>query len=191
MTTAICIASGPSLTPEDVDYCRGKGRVHVVNNTFMRAPWADVLYACDGRWWDNYNAEVSKVFTGEKWTIDTAAAEKYDLNMIGVLNDALWSDHPSAITLGGNSGHQVLNLACIQGATKVILLGYDMKPRKDGIRHWHGDHISALLQTNPVEYVNWCKNFKDAKPFIKTPIINCTRDTALDVFDRAELRDVL
>lgn len=191
MTTAICIASGPSLTAEDVDYCRGKGKVYVINNTFRRAHWADVLYACDGRWWEHYHAEAAKVFKGEMWTIDVGAAAKYGLKEIGVLNDAFFSDHPKAIALGGNSGHQALNLACIQGASRVILLGYDMKPRADGIRHWHGDHVNALLQTNPIEYFNWCQNLKQAKPFIEAEVINCTRDTALDCFDRAALRDVL
>lgn len=191
MTTAICIASGPSLTAEDVNYCKGKGRVYVVNNCFKLAPWADVLYACDGRWWEHYHDEVAKIFKGEKWTIDVPAADKYGLNTIGVLNDKVWSEHPEAITLGGNSGHQVLNLACIKGAKKIILLGYDMKARKDGIRHWHGDHVNALLQTNPVEYLNWRNNFKEASKIIKAKIINCTVDTALDCFTRAELRDVL
>ncbi len=191
MNTVICIASGPSLTAKDVDYCRGKGRVYVTNNGFFLAPWADVLYACDGRWWDHYHKQVAENFKGEKWTIDDAAAVKYGINTMGVLNDAIWSDDPRAITLGGNSGHQMLNLACVQGAEKVILLGYDMKLRKDGIRHWHGNHDNALLQTDPIEYVNWCQNFKEAMPFIKVPVINCTRDTALECFPRAELRDVL
>jgi hypothetical protein len=107
------------------------------------------------------------------------------------LNDKLWSEDPRAITLGGNSGHQALNLACIQGASKVILLGYDMKPRADGIRHWHGDHNNELLQTNPVEYKNWCNNLKAAMPLIKIPVINCTRDTALECFERADLRKTI
>jgi hypothetical protein len=191
MTTAICIASGPSLTADDVNYCKGKGKIYVANNCFKLAPWADVLYACDGRWWQHYHDQVDKVFKGERWTIDDAAAVEYGLKTIGVLNDAIWSEHPSAITLGGNSGHQMMNLACIQGASKIVLLGYDMKPRADGIRHWHGDHINALLQTNPVEYVNWRKNFKEAKPFIKIPVVNCTRDTALEAFDRAPLRETI
>ena len=49
--TAVCIASGPSLTQADVDYVRGKARVIVVNNGYLLAPWADVLYAADARWW--------------------------------------------------------------------------------------------------------------------------------------------
>ncbi len=45
--TVVCIASGPSLTQSQVDYCRGKARVAVVNNNWEKAPWADVLYGAD------------------------------------------------------------------------------------------------------------------------------------------------
>ena len=50
--TVVCIGSGPSLTAEDVDYCRGRAKVIAINNAYQLAPWSDVLYACDGAWWD-------------------------------------------------------------------------------------------------------------------------------------------
>jgi hypothetical protein len=54
-STIVCIASGPSLTREDVDACRGAaGVVLAVNDTITYAPWADVLYACDRRWWQEH-----------------------------------------------------------------------------------------------------------------------------------------
>ena len=40
---AVVIASGPSLTQDYVDYCRGRAWVVVVNDNSRRAPWADVL----------------------------------------------------------------------------------------------------------------------------------------------------
>ena len=52
----VCIASGPSLTPEDVQAVKewrdaGKGKVIVVNTTFRAAPWADAMFAMDAKWW--------------------------------------------------------------------------------------------------------------------------------------------
>lgn len=191
MTTAICIASGPSLTAEDVDYCRGKGKVYVVNNCYQLAPWADVLYACDQRWWDMYIDDVREKFKGELWTIDTRAAEAYRLNTVGVANNVPFSTHPEAIALGSNSGFQAKNLAYIQGASRIILLGYDMAPRADGVRHWHGDHPRALLQTNAVEYPKWVQKFNAAAPHIPVPVINCSRVTALECFERRPLRETI
>ena len=191
MTTAICIASGPSLTQEDVDYCRGKGRVYVINTSFRRAPWADILYACDGPWWNKYIDEVRRDFRGELWTIDTAAADKYSLRMAEVDNHSPFSKKPNVISLGSNSGFQTLNLAYVQGAKKIILLGYDMKLGPAGEKHWHGDHPADLLQTNPYEYQNWIRLFKAAAPLIDVPVINCSRVSALECFERMPLESAL
>jgi len=50
--TVACLASGPSLTRADVALVRAQGLpTIVVNTTYQMAPWADVLYACDAKWW--------------------------------------------------------------------------------------------------------------------------------------------
>ena len=38
-STVVCIGSGPSLTPEDVAYVRGKARVIAINRSVDLAPW--------------------------------------------------------------------------------------------------------------------------------------------------------
>ena len=66
------IASGPSLTKEDVDAVRGLN-VIVINTSYWLAPWADILYACDGHWWDwhyentDWKAKLD-AFENKKWT---------------------------------------------------------------------------------------------------------------------------
>ena len=49
--TVVCLASGPSLTTEDVAYVRGRATVIAVNDAVRLAPWADVLYSNDSTWW--------------------------------------------------------------------------------------------------------------------------------------------
>ena len=71
--TVVCLASGPSLTPADVEYVRGKARVIVINTTVLLAPWADVLYACDARWWQWHHKTV-KGFAGMKFALTKASA---------------------------------------------------------------------------------------------------------------------
>jgi hypothetical protein len=68
----VCIASGPSLTAEDVERVRAAGHpVIVTNTTFRLAPWADVLFGMDSKWWKEYHKEVDSVFTGRKhWHAD-------------------------------------------------------------------------------------------------------------------------
>lgn len=189
--TAICIASGPSLTPEDVQYCQGKGRVYVVNDCHRLAPWADDLYACDLKWWD-YHAGVPQ-FTGRKWTINKDAALKYGLNYVapGRSSD-VFIMHESKLALGSNSGYQVINLAAQHGAKRIILLGYDMKKTAAGKVHWFGDHPEAIKMES--RYSAWCLNYDRLAPAIarhKIEVINCTRDSALNCFSKKILQDII
>ncbi len=182
---AICIASGHSLTQEDVDYCRGKGRVYVVNDTHMLCPWADVLYGADAQWWD-YHEGVT-YFKGERWTCTELTALKYNINHIPYKAQEKWSNSPNWIATGGNSGFQIVNLAEIQGATKIILLGYDMGFTNK--KHFFGDHPTVINTTS--RYEQWIKRFNDAKPFIKAEVINCTPNSNLTCFPMMDLRDAI
>lgn len=182
---AICIASGHSLTFKDVDYCRGKGKVYVVNDGYKIAPWADVLYAADTDWWD-YHDGVTQ-FDGERWTCAKESSLKYGINHIDYKPQEKWSSSPDWIATGGNSGFQAVNLAEIHGATKIILLGYDMGFTNK--KHWFGEHPSRI--NRPSRYDEWIKRFNDAKPLIKAEVINCTPNSNLKCFPMADLRDVL
>jgi len=137
MTTAVIIASGPSLTKEQVEYCKDKAKVYAVNNAYQLAPWADVLYACDHEWWAHYKPE----FAGEKWTLNQKAAADFGINLIGCNQKALFSTIDGVIATGFNSGFQALNLAYTQGCRKAILLGFDYKNTG---HHFFGRHNGSL-----------------------------------------------
>ena len=185
---AICIASGPSLTQDDIDYCRGKGKVYVVNETHQLAPWADVLYAADGDWWDK-NPDAHD-FAGEKWTCSLSAAEKYDLFEIGVKCHWHWSKTPGVIASGGNSGFQAVNMAYLDGATKIILLGYDMGHKAGSKKHFFEDKDAKILRQS--NYAQWIKRFAKAAEFMDDlRVINCSRETNLECFERTTLQDII
>jgi hypothetical protein len=184
---AVCIASGESLTKEDVDYCRGKATVFVVNDCYKIAPWADYLYACDEPWWDVHHESVKNTFKGESWSLSPEAHKKYDVNLIGYNPKLTWSLIDGLIATGGNSGFQVLNMADLIGFDEIILLGYDMG--YDHKSHWFGDHEGGLQRGS--NFNKWIKNFRRAKPLIQSRVVNCTRKTRLDCFEKADLREVL
>lgn len=184
----ICIASGPSLTQEDVDYCRGKGKVYVVNDVYKIAPWADILYACDKSWWDHHNGAPD--FKGEKWTLTDTAAKAYNLNWINCIFGRDWSNDPNFIAGGGNSGFQCLNLAVIQNpGAEFFLLGYDMQARDQNKKHFFGNHPKGLDRGS--NYTGWVKNFIRASAQINEKVVNCTVDTAVPCFERKPLREAL
>lgn len=152
------------------------------------APWADLLYACDGTWWDKYQP----VFEGEKWTQDKAAANKYGLNYIAGLGHAGMSLDPGYIHYGKNSGYQLLNLMIHFGISRAVLLGYDYKSGPKGM-HWFGNHQGLNNPDEPM-LAQWRTKIAQAVPDLKAAgveVINCSRDTAIDCFPRERLEDVL
>src|SRR4051794_36846444 len=86
--SVVIIASGPSLTVADCETVRNwrvgtpGSRVIVINTSFRMAPWADVLYACDAGWWQEYGAEARAVFGGEFWSTDAGLARPAWVNVI-------------------------------------------------------------------------------------------------------------
>lgn len=124
------------------------------------------------------------------WTYDENAAKKYGLNHAKADTQGRGLGKEQIYT-GGNSGYQVINLAYLLGAGKIILLGYDMQ-MTGGKSHWHGDHPRNLNRS--LALANWVKNFKVLARDLSeagVEVINATRETALDCFKRAKLEECL
>lgn len=179
---SVCIATGASLTQSQVNYVRGKAKIYVVNDAYKLAPWADVLYACDHRWWEYHKP----VFAGRKVSINEQAHKDFGIELWHQ-SKSVWSDKLGHLATGGNSGFQCLNLADLEGAGTIILLGYDMKDSG----HFFGEHPSKIRRDGIEKYSRWVKNFREAAPHIKAKVINCTPNSALDCFPMAKLESVL
>lgn len=164
---AVCIASGPSLTRADVEYTRGRVDLAIVANTSFRlAPWADVLMAPDSDWWAEHGPEAAR-FEGT------------------VLR------HAPKLVQAADTGTKMIEAAVGLGMEKIALLGYDMQ-NTDGEAHWHGDHPEPMR--NPRDFAHWIHVLRRLAPKLAARgvrVVNCTRRTALDCFDRAAIEDVL
>lgn len=182
--TVVCVASGPSLSREDIQYIKGKARVIAINDNYRLADFADILYGCDLKWW-NWQEGVQE-FTGLKMSQSVEACKKYDLRYIEGRNGGGLSTDPAFIHTGSNSGFQAINIAFLKGASKIILIGYDMQKTK-GESHWFGDHPDKI-QSN---YESWLPVFELIKEQGLVEIINCSRETALTAFPRQPLRETL
>ena len=196
---AAIMASGPSMNAEDAAAVRAwrdedrQSRLSIaVNDTFRLAPWADILYACDIRWWNQHVTDVRAVFTGEMWTQDRDAASRHGLKYIAAeLNAAGLSRTKGLIHGGGNSGYQAIGLASELGAGYIALIGFDMQ-NTNGRSHWHGDHPGELKKHMPFE--TWRGRFAalaaDAKK-AGVEIVNASRSTSMLCFPRVELSQAL
>jgi len=184
-STIVCIGTGPSLTGADVAYCRNRARVIVVNDAYRLADWADVLYACDGKWWYwHRQAKDLAAFEGLKYALDPKA-HAYGAQVLRNTGDTGLDVRPDCVRNGRNSGYQAINLAVHLGAARILLLGYDMQGD-----HYFGHHPD---QSRPPFGV-CLKRFQTlVKPLrdLQVAVINCTRKTALTCFPCQPLEEAL
>lgn len=194
--TIVCIASGPSLTDDDVNAVRGRARVIVVNDNWRKAPWADVLYGADKEWWLTYQGVPS--FAGLKYAIRggfSKAPWPEGVNCLANTGYLGLESDPSGLRTGGenggNSGYQAINLAVHLGAKRIVLLGYDMQ-RTDGKVHWFGNHPDDLRRNPP--FAEFLKGYPSLiKPLrnLGIEIVNCSRVSALACFPMGTIEQVL
>lgn len=193
--TVVILASGPSLTVEQCEAVRGwheasdDARVIAVNTSFRRAPWADVLYACDAPWWKLYIDEVRGCFAGQLWTQDEQAVQAHGINRVQSLRLPGLGKRAGTIHQGGNSGYQAINIACQAGAARIILLGFDHHGT-----HWHGPYTNGLPNPSPHLMAMW---LRDAAPLAAdlsaagVEVLNCSPGTALTCFPITNLSEAL
>jgi len=174
---AVCLASGPSLTPEDVETVRvwrqSGGLVIVSNTTFRMAPWADAVFAMDRKWWEFHYEEVREKFAGRRLTTADLGG-KCEVEKLKIQSYR-------------NSGAGCVSVAVAEGAKSVVLVGYDCA-KDDGKTHWHGSHPVGLSDARTINV--WPLIFDRMAKEMKRKgvrVVNASRRTALTCFERVEL----
>lgn len=191
------IGSGPSLTQADVDRCRGE-HVIVVNDAWTLAPWAEVLYGCDEKWWVH---KYPHGFGGEKWSSDEAghptnrkspAFKDLGLNIVQGHNGAGFSFVPGIVHYGSSSGFQAINLALQFGATQVFLLGFDNRADSNQRTHFFGNHPDPFSNPCKTQFANVIHSFRHAADLLPPDItiFNASRDTSIPSFPRVTLDEL-
>lgn len=178
--TVYVLASGPSLTPEDVAAVRATGRPALVTNTTFRlAQWADAIVANDRKWWRHYGPEIARDFHGLRFSGQPVGPDICNLKHAGIATYR-------------NSGAAAISLALAVGATRVVCLGLDCAPAPDGSKHWHGAHPAGLGNAGSMGL--WPTRFAPLAAVVNQsgiPVLNASRYTALDCFPRVALEEVL
>lgn len=174
--TVVCIASGPSLTPEDVEKVRHLPCI-VTNTTFRDALWAEVLIAHDSKWWKKYREEAELKFPG------MLVGGRGKGGRIHCLADVPW------LVSYGNSGALAIVLALYGGAERVLMLGFDCQKTGEKVHHF-GDHPPGM--GNALSMPQWPRIFKMVAKYASgRKVVNCTRQTVLTCFPRMKLEDAL
>lgn len=174
MTVCVVLATGESLSPEQVALVKSahdekRCKAVAVSNAYQLAPWADALVSNDMRWWREHPLALN--FSGRRFCGgDYKGTERLV--------------HVPMFPTGTNSGLQGMRVALLLGASKIILLGLDMKGS-----HFFGKHPPNLKNSTPGDFLRMLRQFQRWKS--EAEVINCSPGSALTCFKTAKLADVL
>jgi hypothetical protein len=165
------LATGQSLTQEVVDSLRDRVKVVAVSNAYRLAPWADAMVSCDASWWKNNREALD--FEGRKFTIAPDWQGFPDLERF------------PGITSGTNSGLLGLMVAVKLGATRILMLGFDMHGT-----HFFGAHPLPLRNPSRDRFEVFKRQFGKYQPR-GVEILNCTPDSHLMAYPKMDLAAAL
>ncbi len=171
MTLWCLVAPGPSASVADVARVAAAGiPIGAVGNAFQLTESPAFVAAADAAWWRKY--PEAKKLPGRKFSIH----EVRDVERMRVPE---WSIC--------NSG--VLGLECAkrEGATKIILLGFDMHGS-----HFFGKYTNGLANTNEIkrrlhlkQYENWANKNSEID------VVNCTLGSKITSFTFGTIEECL
>jgi len=190
---AAIVASGPTIKKMDLDCLRDRIHVLVIKETWKKCPWSEILYGCDGPWW-NHNKGVSE-FKGIKLSHAPQTTMQYkDIHRIKIeMVDEILIEEPLLVGNGGNSGFQALNLLVQFGVKNIILIGFDLHDR--GGVHWYGRNTAPGMN-NPMKsnFDRWRRGFEAVKRKLKEleiEVVNSSPESDLHTFKKQNLEDTL
>lgn len=206
--TCFLIGGGPSL--KDFDFNLIKNELTIgVNKSFTKFP-TTVNYAMDARFYDMVtDAQDTKRkelhsqwldYKGIKVFLRRSLKFKFDNNVYIINNlskKALSLNLDEGIWGGNNSGFGALMLAIGLGATRIGLLGYDLKVQKKqkGIEtHWHGGYRfsnSASFQSKLDKFRMCFEEFSSTILKQGILVVNLNPNSALDCFPKEDIQTFL
>ena len=216
--TCVLIGGGYSLTFEQIclvhaGHVKGNVRCITINDAYLWAPWSDVEYFADAKFWRWHTEGIDKPklnmtaadvksrfanFSGQKCSIAPSGPAIDDDSVHVLKNKSGARNHgtgisldPDSIVTGRHSGYQAINIGILAGCKKLILIGYDGRVAPDGRSHFHGSHP---IQTPLNAYVEYRKAYSAGENAIKATgceVVNCSPGSAIAAFRIADLVDEL
>jgi len=197
--TVFVIGGGPSIADTPLDLIHDYRSIGV-NYAFALGDWVDVCWFGDARFHRKHRKELL-AFPGLIATCCPALYRKGERGVqvppagvrvirkspsrvIGIDSD------PRFVCWNKNSGASAINLAVHFGASRIILLGFDMRQSVDGRNNYHSAHDS-----NPPATV-YERRFLPVFPRIRADLdalgvecLNATPGTQLHEFPKVDLRE--
>lgn len=193
--TVFCLASGPSLTAEVCHRVRGLRSI-AVNSSAVLAPLASVLFFTDSSWYEQ-RREFVENWAGLVISMSRTAKRELPDKVKRVQGQGDPQGMPSfvrgpgVVQQGRSSGHTAVSLAIALGASRVVLLGYDMR-FVEGREHFHGEYKGPRdVAVYERDFVPGFAGWNEAAIAAGVDIVNATEGSALKEFRFMSLNEVL
>lgn len=197
--TVVVLGGGPSL--RDVDLSLLAPYTVIGTNNAYSLPNVPYNFFMDIGWWKR-NKDEAAGYTGvmitdapdpegvitEPWVKRLHRYNDYGMNI----------SRRDGLPWNRNSGAGAINLAAIMGASRILLLGFDMQPvagAPNKGNNWHDKHKAP---PDPRQYEKFMRYFDTMKLDLerintvrKLEIINCTPGSALKCFPIMRLEEAL
>jgi len=197
--TVFIIGGGPSLEGFDWDPFT-KRRVIGCNDAYTLGPWVDVCFFCDYSWFKGTHHFPGHERLGlmDFQGLKVACVEHplFDKRIKEVRRQTrrqgIW-DQPDKLCWNLNTGATAINLAVHLGASRIVLLGFDMKLSPEGSMNWHEN---SKDRPNPGVFDKFYEGFKAVKRDLderwpQVDVLNAGPDSDLDVFPFVDTCDIL
>jgi len=193
------IGGGPSLEGFDFSRLDGAGRIIAINRAFEYAPFADVVFFMDQRFYKMVHDGAFGPEAKKKW--DEFRGYRVFLNIMGRRYDDVYSVRSlgrvglsnslaKGIYHGNNSGVGAVGLAVCLGANPIYLLGFDFK-FKNGKSHFHPGYRPSAGEG---VFRSFVRDFERMARFIvrtRFRVVNLNPDSALRCFPFSTIDEVL
>ena len=195
--TVFIVAGGPSFNYEDARKIVGR-RVIAINSAWEVAPFAEMTFFGDGRWyrgdasqkgkaWAKSNLEKLRSYSGILVSSDPSMLGRSNIRTLGRVAPPAWSNDPTRVTMSATSVTGAMNIATLAGAARIVLCGVDGKKTKDRVRHNHGAAYPWPFRPN-----SWDRHKKEfwqvRTALLKiVDVVNCNLDSYHDAFPREPL----
>ena len=184
--TIYIVGGGPSLKSFDFDTLKLKKTI-AINKAFYSVPFASVLYWTDSRVYNWYQNDIDN-FNGLKFTIGRNRNYNDSVTVLRKGNKFGLEENSDAIAHGNNSGYAAINLAYHLGASKIVLLGFDMVTN-DHESHFHDGYPTRKTKnsTYQIQFIPAFPHIASALKNKKIKVYNTNPKSLLDCFPKITL----
>jgi hypothetical protein len=194
--TVFVVGGGPSLKRLDLSKVRNRPVVGC-NDAFRLGTWVDWIIFADKRWFGWNHTDLAEWPNRERviCLVPQLLDERDKFPWLKILrrDEARFglSVEQDTICWNRGCGGAAINAAYLLGASRVVLLGFDMRV-VDGKHNWHDNHQHTerdkIYQNSMMPFL---KPMSDAMKVTGLQIVNATPGSALNLFPLVPLEDLL